>query len=456
MSPAHILVVDDEPDIRELVHDILEDEGFDVTIAENALSAREARRARRPDLVLLDIWMPDTDGISLLREWSQAGGLEQPVVMMSGHGTVETAVEATRLGAYDFIEKPLSMAKLLLTVRRALESAELRRENIDLRRELPTQRDPLGKSSLMVALKDQARRIARHDTAVLVSGESGSGKAVLARFIHDQSSRREHPFVRVPVSGLTNARSAHELFGVEDTDRVRFGSLEQSHGGTLFLEDIIDMHLEVQARLLSAITSGTFMRVGGVEPVAIDVRIIAATSHDSAAAVRTGRLREDLYYHLNVVPLEVPPLRDHREDLPELVERFVDELVRVQNLPYRRLGVAAQNRLRHYAWPGNVRELKNVVQRLLILGAGEEVSANEVDAALGAASVSGDNRIEIGYEMPLKEAREEFERRYLEHKIREAGGNISKVAERVGVERTHLYRKFKSLKLDPKQILGNE
>jgi len=456
MSAPYILVVDDEPDIREIVKEILEDEGMEVAIAENAQAARDARRARKPDLILLDIWMPDTDGISLLREWGAEDGLDTLVIMMSGHGTVETAVEATRLGAYDFIEKPLSMAKLLLSVRHGLEHDKLRQENIGLKREAPSQVEPLGRSTLMMSLREQSRRIARHDTAVLISGESGSGKAVLARYIHEHSARRDAPFVRVPVSGLTNARSAAELFGSESGDRVRFGSLEQSNGGTLFLEDIIDMDLEVQARLLSALTQRAFVRVGGTDPVPIDVRIIAGTSRDAEQAVRSGRLRDDLYYHLNVVPLEMPPLRDHREDVPELVEHFVAWLVDVQNLPYRRLGIAAQNRLRHYSWPGNVRELKNVVQRLLILASGEEVQPEEVDAALGRAATEAQGVVEADFDLPLKEARERFERRYLEQKIREEHGNISRVAERVGVERTHLYRKFKSLKLDPKRVLAED
>jgi len=456
MSAGYVLVVDDEPDIRGLVKEILEDEGYEVATAENAQAAREARRARKPDLVLLDIWMPDTDGISLLREWTSERGPDCPVVMMSGHGTVETAVEATRLGAYDFIEKPLSMAKLLLTVRHGLDHARLRQENLDLRRASDTRGEPLGRSRTMAALREQARRIAQHDTAVLISGESGSGKAALARYIHDHSRRREAAFVRVPVSALGSVRSASELFGMEDGDRVHFGSLERSNGGTLFLEDIVDMDLEVQARLLSALTQGSFLRVGGLHPTPIDVRIIAATSRDAAQAVRSGRLREDLYYHLNVVPLEVPALRDHREDIPELVERFVEELVRIQNLPRRRFGPAAYARLRHYSWPGNVRELENVVQRLLILAAGEEVEPREVDAALGAPAAATPGVVEADFDLPLKEARERFERRYLAQKIREEHGNISRVADRVGVERTHLYRKFKTLKLDPKRVLASE
>ncbi len=456
MSAPYILIVDDEPDIRDLVKEILEDEGFEAATAEHAQAAREARRARKPDLVLLDIWMPDTDGITLLREWGGDDGLDVPVVMMSGHGTIETAVEATRLGAYDFVEKPLSMAKLLLTVRHGLEHARLHQENLGLRRQSLNQGELLGHSSLMTALRDQAKRIAQHETAVLISGESGSGKAALARYIHDHGKRRDAPFVRVPVSGLTSSHSAAELFGVENGDQVHFGSLEQSHGGTLFLEDIIDMDLEVQARLLSALSQSSFLRVRGIEPVSIDVRIIAATRHDTAQAVRSGRLREDLFYHLNVVPVDVPALRDHREDMPELVQHFVDQLVSMQNLPYRRFAVAAQNRLRHYSWPGNVRELQNVVQRLLILGSGDEVTSEEVDIALGAPPAKAGDAAEADFDLPMKEARERFERRYLERKIREEHGNISKVAERVGLERTHLYRKFKSLRLDPKRVLKDD
>ncbi len=456
MSAPYILVVDDEPDIRELLKDILDDEGYQVSTAEHAQAARAARRARRPDLVLLDIWMPDTDGISLLREWHKDGETQTPVVMMSGHGTVETAVEATRLGAYDFIEKPLSMAKLLITVRRALESARLRQENIGLRQQTPGQYELLGRSGIMNILREQARRYAEHSTTVLISGESGSGKGILARYIHSHSKRRAAPFIHVSASSLTSTRSSAELFGLERGDKLHFGSLEQSNGGSIFLEDIIDMNLDVQARLLSAITQGSYLRVGGVDPVPVDMRIIAACGQDAADAVSSGRLREDLYYHLNVLPLEMPRLRDHREDISELVEHFVDQLVTLQNLPYRNFGVAAQNQLRYYEWPGNVRELKNVVQRLLILGHSEEVTAEEVEIALGAVVHTPGKTSSSGFELPLKEAREDFERRYLEQKIREEKGNISRVAERVGLERTHLYRKFKTLKLDPKRVLASD
>ncbi|MDH3315195.1 MAG: sigma-54 dependent transcriptional regulator [Gammaproteobacteria bacterium] len=452
MTREFILVVDDERDIGALVQEILEDEGFEVVVAESADAAREARRARKPDLILLDIWMPDTDGITLLKEWSENSGPDTPVVMMSGHGSVETAVEATRLGAYDFIEKPLSTAKLLLTVRRALETAQLRQENIGLMRDTQAVSEPAGHSILMQNLRDQAKRIAKHDTPILIIGESGVGKEVLARFIHEHSPRKTGPFVRVPMAGLTNANSAAELFGLEDGERVHYGSLEEANGGTLFLEDVVDMDSTIQPRLLSAIQHQSFLRVGGVEPIRINVRIIAATSRDIVKAVKSGQLRDDLYYHLNVVPIEVPSLRNHREDIPELVEYYVDVFANKENLPYRRFSVGALNRLRNYSWPGNIRELKNLVQRLLILGSGGDVEADEIDAAVSnAISPQRGGELE-GLDLPLKAARERFERAYLERQLRIAGGNVSQVAARAGLERTHLYRKLKSLGIDPKAV----
>lgn len=451
MSEAYILIVDDEPDICTLVKEILEDEGYEVSTAENAEQARDARRARRPDLILLDIWMPDTDGISLLKEWASNSGLSTPVIMMSGHGTVETAVEATRLGAYDFLEKPLSMAKLLLTVKNALESAQLKQENIGLKRSAGAVTEPIGRSNVMQNLREQIKRIAQHDTSVLMVGESGSGKEVFARYLHNSSNRRDGPFVTVPIAGLTSANSAAELFGIEDGDQVHFGSLEQANGGTLFLEDIIDMDLGVQARLLSALKHQSFLRVDGAAPVTINVRIIAATSHDPSRAVADGLLREDLYYHLNVVPLEIPPLRTHRDDIPELLNYYIDQLSTMEGLPYRRFTVGAQNRLRNYAWPGNIRELKNVVHRLLILGSGADIDQDEIELALGDSREQGEPGVPWGFDLPLKEAREQFERSYLEHQLRETGGSMSKVAERVGLERTHLYRKIRALGIDPKR-----
>ena len=455
-TPSSILVVDDEPGILSIVKDILEDEGYEVDVAQDAESARASRRNRRPDLVLLDIWMPDSDGISLLREWSESGtGEAPPVIMMSGHGTMETAVEATRLGAYDFLEKPLSTAKLLLTVRRALEAAALRRENIGLRREALPASEPLGRSTVMSGLRDLVKRIAEHDTPVLITGEPGSGKELIARYLHARSPRASGPFVRIRVAGLTGAAGQTELFGAEDGPRTHYGAVEKANGGTLFLEDIVDMDPELQARLVTMFQDGAFLRAGGITPVPLNVRVITASRSDIGRSAAASRLREDLYYRLNVVPLAVPPLREHREDIPELVSHYIDVLVTRENLPNRRLTVGAQNRLRNHRWPGNVRELINVLQRLLILGSGTVIELEEVEATLGAVPETGRRDDEIPeFEVPLKEAREQFERTYLEYRLRRAEGSVSKVAAAAGIERTHLYRKLRGLGIDPKLSAG--
>ena len=457
-APSNVLVVDDEPGILSLVKDILEDEGYEVDVAEDAESARASRRNRRPDLILLDIWMPDSDGISLLREWSESGaGDAPPVIMMSGHGTMETAVEATRLGAYDFLEKPLSTAKLLLAIRRALEAAELRRENIGLKREALQAPEPIGRSTVMGRLKDLVKRVAEHDTPVLITGEPGSGKKLIARYLHAHSPRASGPFVSVHVSGLTGAAGQTELFGAEDESLIHYGAIERAKGGTLFLEDVADMDAELQARFVTMLQDRTFLRAGGTIPVPVNVRIVTASRSDAGRDAAASRLRKDLYYMLNVVPLAVPPLREHREDVPELVSYYIDVLVTRENLPNRRLTVGAQNRLRNHRWPGNVRELINVLQRLLILGSGSVIELEAVEAALGDIPETDEHRADEvpEFELPLKEAREQFERAYLEYRLRKAGGSVSKVAAAAGVERTHLYRKLRGLGIDPKLVAGS-
>ncbi|MFZ5622300.1 MAG: sigma-54-dependent transcriptional regulator [Pseudomonadota bacterium] len=451
MAAAYILVVDDEPDIRSLVQEILEEEGYEVGVAENGEAARAARRARRPDLILLDIWMEDVDGITLLREWSDGGALPCPVIVMSGHGTVETAVEATRLGAYDFIEKPISLAKLLLTVERALEADQLARENTGLKRLEPVVPEPVGRSEAMQRLREQARRIAQHDSWVLITGEPGAGKKTFAHYLHNHSARRQGPFVEVGVGSMSPHTSAIELFGSEEGGRLSYGRFEQAHGGTLYLDDIADMDEQTQARLLSVLETRSFLRQGGSEPVRVDVRIIAATHRDLTQEVAAGNFREDLYYHLNVVPLRIPALAEHCEDIPDLLNYYVDFFVTRESLPYRHFSVAAQNRLRNHAWPGNIRELKNLVQRLLILGAGEQITVEEVDSALGAQAVAAAaGGAALPFDLPLREAREQFEKAYLEHQLADVGGSVGKLAKRVGMERTHLYRKLKALGIDTK------
>ena len=454
MSGPHILVVDDEPDIRTLLRDILEDEGYEVALAGNVAEAKAARRSRRPDLILLDIWMPDGDGISLLKEWGEDGGLPCPVVMISGHGNVETAVDATRLGAYDFIEKPLSIDKLTITISNALASDRLQRENQGLRRFGAALTDPVGDSTMMQNLRDQVQRMAQHDTWVLISGEAGVGKQTFARHLHARSARRENPFIVVAVGSMSGEESVAELMGCEQGERVRFGLLEQASGGILFLDEVAEMDLQTQGRLLHALINHRITRVGGDQPISVNVRVIAATRVDLTEAVAQGRFREDLYYRLNVLPLKIPPLREHPEDVPALLHYHMEHLNHQEGLPIRRFQHSALELLRRYHWPGNVRELRNFVQRLMILGSGDEVTREEVERTL-SGQMLGDSEIgeaNLFPDLPLREAREQFERQYLIHQLERSEGNMTRLAERVGLERTHLYRKFKTLGIDPKKL----
>ena len=311
MIGARVLVVDDEPDIRRLVKEILEDESYIVTTAENAASAREELTRVRPDLMLLDIWMPDTDGMDLLRELSENEALPCPVIMMSGHGNIETAVDALRLGAYDFIEKPVSMAKLLVTVQRALQAEQLRRENISLRRRVSGESDIIGDTSIMQDLTEDLRRVAATDSWVLINGEPGTGKAVAARYIHEHSPRSGRPLVEISLAATPRENVAVQLFGSEEQGGIIPGCFEQAAGGTLLLDEIGDLDLETQSRLSSALQERRFLRVGGRAAIAMDVRVIATTRHDLSSAVKEGRFREDLFYRLNVVPILMPPLRRH-------------------------------------------------------------------------------------------------------------------------------------------------
>jgi len=453
-ASPHILVVDDEPDIRELVREILADEGYEVSMADCGEAARSARQHHKPDLVLLDIWMPDIDGITLLKEWMEEDSAPSPVIMMSGHGTVETAVEATRFGAYDFLEKPLSLAKLLLTVRHALEKEQLQRENIGLKERIAPVDEPIGKSLVMEDLRQQLERVAQHDTPVLITGESGSGKHVCARYLHEHGSRARGPFIEVGVAAIASGNSEVELFGSEAGGKVHFGRLEQSNGGTLFLHDIADMDLATQSRLASALTARSFKRIGGTDPVEVDVRLIASSRADLETRVKDGRFREDLYYQLNVVPVMVPPLRQHSEDIPELLGFYVDYFATHDNLAYRSFSVAAQNRLRNHSWPGNIRELKNLVQRLLIVGSGEQIDLGEVETVLGEMAMDHEIEMPVSiFDQPLREARDKFEKAYLEHHLKLNDGNVSQVAKISGMERTHLYRKMRGLDIDPKKLV---
>ncbi len=451
MRTSQILVVDDEADIRGMVQEILTEEGYEVLVAGNAAEARAARSRHEPDLVLLDIWMPDTDGISLLKEWSRGGPLSFPVVMMSGHGTVETAIEATKLGALDFVEKPLSLAKLLRTVAHAIEVGhQTRGQHAVLGSLSPL--EPLGKSRPMQVLRDQCRRMAPHEASVLLVGEAGTGRESIARHIHALSPRAAGPFINVVLAGLHPSEAEIRLFGCEQDGRIEPGWFDAARDGSLFLNELTDMRPEVQQLLLSVLDRGRFTRVGGHAPETVDVRVISSALPEIENFIADGRFRRDLYARLEGVAVRVPPLRAYHEDVPELLRYYTDALADSDNLKYRRFSVAAQNRLRNYPWPGNLQELRNLVQRFLVLGDDSEVSLDEVESALAPYSVGEPLVKQDILAMPLREAREQFERAYLEQQLQLCGGKVGKLAERVGMERTHLYRKLNSLGIDFRQL----
>jgi two-component system, NtrC family, nitrogen regulation response regulator NtrX len=455
MKKSHILVVDDEPDICTLLKDILEDEGYDISLAENATEARKLRKERRPDLVLLDIWMPDTDGISLLKEWSENQGMQPPVVMMSGHGTVDTAVEAIRLGAYDFVEKPLSIAKIILTVKNALEATRIKSENTNYQKSSQKTSDPIGSSAVMSQLLKDALKIADHKTSIFISGASGTGKETLARYIHHNSLRVQSKFVEVNVSAMTRENPEEELFGFENGDQIRFGALELANGGTLFLKDVADMDLSTQARLLKVLENKVFTRLGGQNNISTDVRIITSSSHDLRILVENGRFREDFFYHLNVLPLKVPSLKERSSDIEELLDYFLQYFATVENLPFRKFSREIRQKFKLYSWPGNIRELRNLIQRILILGNGNHVELGEITPINKVQSDSKDSPIKTGFNLPLREAREQFEKAYIEHQMAVFNGSVSRVSSQIGIERTHLYRKLRSLGIEPKQLKEN-
>lgn len=452
MSAPHILVVDDEIDIREMLEDILTDEGYQVSLAQDAASARRLQVEQKPDLILLDIWMPDTDGVSLLREWAE-GGLPCRVVMMSGHGTVDTAVEATRLGASEFLEKPLSMAKLLSIVETALHEQRPGRED-RIRSMIPPLTEPVGKSRVMQSLREQVRQVAGHEAAVMFVGEPGTGRETLARYLHKLGPRPKGPFVNVVLSSLNEDNAEARLFGEETRDGVRPGYLDEAAGGSLFLNEVADMSPKVQRLILSVLEAGEYVRAGGTDPLPMDVQLISSAQPGIGRQVEEGRVRRDLYTHLNVIPLNVPPLRDYREDVPDLLRYYVDVLVDTDGLPFRRFGVAAQNRLRNYPWPGNIREVRNMVHRFLVRDGEEVVSLAEVEDVIGEETAAAEREPLVKQDLlslPLREAREQFERAYLEQQLALCGGRVGKLADRVGMERTHLYRKLRSLGIDIKK-----
>jgi two-component system, NtrC family, nitrogen regulation response regulator NtrX len=448
MSAGKILVVDDEADIRTLLKEILSEEGYEVDVAADAGQARAARARAVPDLVLLDIWMPDTDGITLLREWSSVSSEDCPVVMMSGHGTVETAVEATRLGAFDYVEKPLSLAKLLRTVERALDAGK--RKRLSGKSGAVPLLATVGKSRLTQQLRTELTRIAPHASALLLVGESGSGREALARFVHEIGPRTAKPFVTLVASSLADDSVETALLGREENGRVEPGLLDQAQGGTLFLQDLEDLAPRAQRLLLGVIETGGYRRSGSNVTQAFNARLISAASPgiEARAGVADG-LRRDLLAHLNTLVVRVPPLRDYAEDVPELLRYYVDRLVDGEQLPFRRFAVAAQNRLRNYPWPDNIRELRNLVRRMLIRGGPEEIKLEEIERELTVQTPPDEPLVKQDLlALPLREAREQFERAYLQQQLMLCNGKVGQLAKRVGMERTHLYRKLRSLGVD--------
>jgi two-component system nitrogen regulation response regulator NtrX len=449
-----ILIVDDEADIRMLIAGVLKDEGYATREAADSTETLMELRARQPTLVILDIWLQDSelDGIEILRQL-RSDMPSVPVVMISGHGTIETAVEAIKIGAYDFIEKPFKSDRLLLIVQRAIETALLRRENEELRLRAGGDIDLVGMSVAASQLRQQIDRVSPTGSRVLISGAPGVGKEVVARLLHAHSRRSRGPFIAVNCATMHPDRLELELFGCEtavDGAPRKIGTFERAHGGTLFLDEVADMPIETQGKIVRVLQEQTFERVGGSHRVEVDVRVVAATNRELAAEIAAGRFREDLYYRLSVVPIRVPALRERREDIPLLARHFMERGAEAAGLPPREMGEDALAALQAYPWPGNVRQLRNVIDWLLIMAPGDphepvhsDMLPNDI-TAIAPTVVKWDKGSEI-MTLPLRDAREVFEREYLLAQVTRFGGNISRTANFVGMERSALHRKLKSL-----------
>jgi two-component system nitrogen regulation response regulator NtrX len=452
-----VLVVDDEADIRDLVAGVLEDEGYAVRTAADSTAALEAIEDRRPSLVLLDVWLQGSrlDGLQLL-EQVKSRDATLPVIMISGHGNLDTAVAAIREGAVDFIEKPFEAGKLLHLVGRATETDRLRRENAAFRQQFG-QDDHLGGTSVAInTVRATLKRVAPTGSRVLITGPAGVGKEIAARMIHNWSQRASAPFITVSAAMMSPERMEEELFGSESDGVARPGLLEQAHGGTLFLDEIADMPLNTQAKMLRVLTDQSYSRVGGQRPVKVDVRVLSATSRDLQEEIAAGRFREDLYYRLNVVPVRIPSLRERREDIPDLVNHFLTRFAAERRIAPPRIAEEAVAALQAHDWPGNVRQLRNIIERTLILAPGDRVECIEIDLLppeiverQGGSNINSASIAIMG--SPLREARESFEREYLKIQIRRFSGNISRTASFIGMERSALHRKLKALGLGDKR-----
>ncbi|AOX17571.1 nitrogen assimilation response regulator NtrX [Kozakia baliensis] len=449
-----ILIVDDEPDIRLLIEGLLKDEGYETRTAATSDQALAAFRARRPSLVILDIWLQGSrqDGIDVLKT-IKAEEPNQPVVMISGHGTIETAVASLQHGAYDFIEKPFQADRLVVVVRRALEAARLARENAELRLRAGAETALFGDGAAIAAVRAQIDRVAPTGSRVLITGPAGAGKEVAARMIHARSKRASGPFIALNCATLAPNRFEEELFGIEgqpDGLMRRTGVLERAHRGTLLLDEVADMPLETQGKIVRALQDQTFERLGGATRVKVDVRVLATTNRDLQAEITAGRFREDLYYRLAVVPLRIPSLRERREDIPALAQHFLRRYAENAGLAPRELSVDALAALQAYEWPGNARELRNLMERLLIMmpGTGQDLIRADMLPANISQGAPSMTRLDAGADvmaLPLREARDLFETQYLQVQLLRFGGNISRTANFVGMERSALHRKLKQL-----------
>jgi two-component system nitrogen regulation response regulator NtrX len=459
---ADILVVDDEADIRDLVAGILSDEGYSVRTAADSESALASLRARKPSLLVLDIWMQGggMDGLELL-DLVKGLDADLPVIMISGHGNIETAVSAIKRGAYDFLEKPFKSDRLLLIVERALEQSSLRRENRRLRQQTLAPDGFIGRSPAAQQLRALIGKIAPANSRLLISGPPGSGKELVARLIHQASGRARGEFLAIGAAGVTPDRMDLELFGEEGEGGQprKIGVFERAHGGTLYLDEVGDMPRETQGRILRVLVEQRFRRVGGDIDVQVDVRLISSTSRDLREDIASGRFREDLYHRLNVVPVHVPGLAERREDIAELVDYFIGRISEASGLPRRRLSEDAIATLQVHDWPGNVRQLRNNIERLLILAAGdpaEEITAEMLPSEVASSGAVGQIGSERIIALPLRDAREVFEREYLNAQIMRFGGNISRTATFIGMERSALHRKLKSLGVAPARLAEDD
>ncbi len=443
MKIGKLLIVDDEKDIRNLMEEIFVEEGYQVETAANGVQAQNAWRKTLPDVIFLDVWMPDIDGISLLSDMKKERVLDHAkVIMMSGHGTIETAIEAPRLGAYDFLEKPLSLAKLIVTAERALEHNRLNQENRQLKQKQPEQVLPIGKSKNMHELRETIERLSKFTMPILISGEPGSGKHHTARALHKTSSRKD--FALIEISAIDFNRMADDT-----TEEPMRSFLREAHNGTLIVANFDQLSANSQHTLATLIQKQVYQPTPSSDAIAMDIRLIALSRTDLEQAVVSENFREDLYQRLNVMPIHLPALRQHTEDIPELVDFFVNHFVTQEGLEYRHFSVPAQNVLRQYGWPGNLKELQNLIQRTLILGRGE-VSDTEIKSALQKSENASEQESTVDTSLLLKEAKDRLEGAYLSQLLRETGGNVSETAKRSGIDRTNLYRKLKTLGIDPK------